>query len=130
MTTYDLALARLPFVPAADDATGILPPLMRITAHLVHALVQAQTPDPAEALNELVFAKNHADKLATDGGVVRDATAAHLADFRALLAAAAEEYTSSTDQQIVLDCLHRVAALGAVLDWELAGLRSDPGRLL
>lgn len=138
--------AEIPYNPRNDNAQGLLAPLIRSMGHILFLLgiMAAQTPEgqvlmtPEEKQNELTHAKDHIPPLAdiSDSPVLSTLAKTNILNYAALVAALEADWTSwNHNEQLstLRATANAAAALGAFLDRELAGFRtdqSDPGRSL
>jgi hypothetical protein len=137
--TFSDELRRTPTTPTQTTAQGIVPPLIRTTAHLTHVLsdiLNQRQWTPDDMLAEMLQIRTHINALQINANTVSDQCNGILAALAALVHTYTTEFPSwdtSTNEprealvntQAVLD---RISAVSTVLDRELAGIYSDPGR--
>jgi hypothetical protein len=134
--TFTAALEAIPFTATTPNGTGWLPPIIRASGHILH--LAASLADEAipvtdeEALNELQAALGHLNsRTGTDN--ISTATREAAANLDNLVAQTIAEFSGWTPEDRVKNLEqvgHRFTALASTLDWELIGLRSDPGTSL
>lgn len=130
MSDYTSALDHYPYHPGNRNATGLVPVLLRTYGHLVHALAQASRDEIDDANAELNEACSHANAFDFEAASLTDRATEQIRFFPTLITAAKDEFQTSNDKQIIIDTLHRCSAFAVTLDWELAGLVSDPGSVV
>jgi hypothetical protein len=133
----------IPYSPRAQNATGLLAPLVRSMGHLLYlgAILSKAKADGViyeEAYTELGFAKDHLPQtiFINDSPVLSQTAKIYINTYIASVCDL-EEYWNEWDEDARLRCIiatvNAVAALAAYLDQELAGFlpnQSDPGTLL
>ncbi len=135
--TFATDLAALPFRATQPDAKGFVPPLLRLSSHLVFATAGSFKPELVstdEVLTELREAAAFSNAIHTDTEALSTAAKNHVAGLRNLLASAITEYAgwderARTDN--LREILNRAIYTGVLLDRELVGLTdSDAGHKL
>lgn len=133
--TFATDLARLPYEAREQDAKGFLPPIARAVTHLTFVLAHENEEgvrhiEDDEALDELKHAQLHWQAI-TGTENLSAASHQHVDNYGTALNSAITEFADwDHDTRIsnLRDLAHRGAALMAVLDRELVGLKgSDPG---
>lgn len=137
--SFATVLATIPFAPTQADAKGFLPPLVRALGHMTYVLADcaaAETDatkrilDDPRALTELKHAAAHW-KASNANDALTATTATAIANLGKALDAAIKEYPDWTNPDRIRnlrDLGNRAAAISAILDRELVGLKdSDAG---
>lgn len=138
--TFRESINAIPYAPSQPSATGLLAPIIRAMGHILYVAATAADPNTAladaEAINELTEAKVH---LLGTLAVVHNAPLSEVGKTAILnwvdaVNAANDEWNDwPADERpsSLKDLANRCAALAALLDLELVGLRnSDPGSSL
>jgi len=132
-------LNEIPFVPSGQQATGFLPPFIRMLGHMMYVVAilgnDAIEHEDAEIQQELAAAAEHWGHRDPEAASrISTRTAAYCTSIDTLLTEAARDYNAWNPATRVTNftgLTNRIAAFAAELDHELLGLPgSNPGRAM
>jgi len=131
-------LRQIPYTPTTAQGRGVIAPIIRVTTHLtsilldLSALAQDAALDPAEVAPEMEQINEHNAMLLANTPALSADGQIRVTSLKHLITAFATEFPgwdTATQRNNTQDTIHRISAIGAFLDTELANVRdADAGR--